>query len=71
MEEKPIMKYSTGNDADQFTFYRIPKLLLEENEMSNENQQEKFNAGKETMFNEIRVLGEMSDITEIKKLKNI
>jgi hypothetical protein len=39
--------------------------------MSNENQQEKFNAGKETMFNEIRVLGEMSDITEIKKLKNI
>jgi hypothetical protein len=70
VEEKPIMKYFTGNDADQFTFYRIPKLLLE-NEMSNENQQEKFNAGKETMFNEIRVLGEMSDITEIKKLKNI
>ena len=34
---------------------------LEENDMSNENQQEKFNAGKETMFNEIRVLGEMSD----------
>ena len=22
MEEKPIMKYFTGNDADQFTFYR-------------------------------------------------
>ena len=28
MEEKPIMKYFTGNDADQFTFYRIPKLLF-------------------------------------------
>ncbi|MBP3818263.1 MAG: replication initiator protein A [Butyrivibrio sp.] len=28
MEEKPIMRYFTGNDADQFTFYRIPKLLF-------------------------------------------
>lgn len=34
MEEKPIMKYFTGNDADQFTFYRIPKLLFTNNYFS-------------------------------------
>ncbi len=28
MGEKPIFKYFTGNEADQFTFYRIPKLLF-------------------------------------------
>lgn len=28
MEEKPIMKYFTGNEAEQFTFYRIPKMLF-------------------------------------------
>lgn len=28
MDEKPIFKYYTGSEADQFTFYRIPKLLF-------------------------------------------
>lgn len=28
MGEKPIFRYFTGNEADQFTFYRIPKLLF-------------------------------------------
>ncbi|MDD5847033.1 MAG: DUF6017 domain-containing protein [Lachnospiraceae bacterium] len=28
MDEKPILKYFTGNEADQFTFYRIPKQLF-------------------------------------------
>ena len=28
MDEKPILKYFTGGEADQFTFYRIPKQLF-------------------------------------------
>ena len=28
MNEKPILKYFTGSEADQFTFYRIPKALF-------------------------------------------
>ena len=31
MEEKPIMKYFTGKEADLFTFYKIPKELFTNN----------------------------------------
>ena len=28
MDDKPILKYFTGTEAEQFTFYKIPKLLF-------------------------------------------
>lgn len=28
MEEKPIFRYFTGNEADQYTYYKIPKVLF-------------------------------------------
>lgn len=28
MEEKPVFRYFTGNETDQYTYYRIPKMLF-------------------------------------------